>query len=678
MQYPKKLLAAVLAVVLCLGLISCSGNNNQSTGTTTPAKTEDAKTDTTTEAKEESKEEAKSEDTSSDSSAPAGEYLATGTTDVGTPRAETLIVDCTDGTYANPGQFNPYIASTNFGFGMHQLMFSNLWEIDSQKGEQFPALAAEMPKALNDDFTKFEIKLRQGLKWSDGEDFNADDLVFTVNMILNNEVKSQGYLKTVLKGAEKIDDYTVHVETVTSYPRLSNVLGVTIWGNWNFVIVPEHIYKDVDPTTFKDENPVVIGPYTMKEYDPMGNWILYEKRSDWQNTDCGVLFGEPVAKYVLFRYFGPEEKRVMAGINNEIDILCEISSESWEVMQAQQKDARMWLGEYPYASFDDPCGKGIAFNTAKAPFDKAEFRWALALAIDAKQASLSIFNGALRASVLQVPPTGALSNIYYKPMEQWLNEFAFDDGYKPFNPNYALEIAETLKGQGVQGLPESEAELKDLFGIGWWKYDPQKAEELLIKAGLEKKDNKWYFDGKPFSFTVNIPADFETQAMRTGLSAVDQWTKFGLDVTAQKLISAEFGNAERTGQHEVGAYWPHCGIISDVYPNINGWHSKHIVPIGESAPANGSRFKNAEIDKYLDQLEPMQGTDPQIVPITTEMLKVFVKEMPYMPMFGAAKFVPTVSTYWDGAPSSDNAYNGPWWWWSCFKYMLPNIKPVMK
>ncbi len=671
----RRVLAVALMLVFCFGLVNCSsGNANTGNTAPAPAAQTETKTETTTETTD-----TKTETTEAATEAsPAGEAKASGTTDVGTPRAETLIVDCTDGTYANPGQFNPYINSTGYGWGMHQLMFSNLWEIDSQNGEQFPALAAEMPKALDDTFTKFEVKLRQGIKWSDGQDFNADDLVFTVDTVLTKNVKSTGYLGTVLKSAKKIDDYTVEIETVSSYPRLSQVIGVTIWGNWNFTIIPEHIYKDVDPATFKDEKPVVLGPYTVNSYDPQGNWILYEKRADWQNTDCGILFGEPVAKYILFRYFGPEEKRVMAAINNEIDILCEISSESWEVLQASQPDAKMWLDNYPYASFDDPCGKGISFNSAKAPFNKKEFRWALALAMDAKQASLSIFNGALRASVLQVPPTGALSEIYYKPMESWLKDFAFEDGYKPFNPNYAMEIAEELKKQGIQGLPTSEQELKDLFGIGWWKYDPAKAEELLIKAGLEKKDGKWYFEGKPFTFSVNVPADFETQAMRTGLAAVDQWTKFGLDVTATKLISAEFGNAERTGNFDIGAYWPHCGILADVYPNINGWHQKHIVPIGENAPANGSRFKSQVISDYLDKLEVMQSNDPQVVPTTTEMLKEFVKEMPYMPMFGAAKFVPTVSTYWEGAPSSSNPYNGPWWWWSCFKYMLPQIKPVMK
>ena len=47
--------------------------------------------------------------------------------------------------------------------------------------------------------------------------------------------------------------------------------------------------------------------------------------------------------------------------------------------------------------------------------------------------------------------------------------------------------------------------------------------------------------------------------------------------------------------------------------------------------------------------------------------------MPEINFLSGIKFVPTNSTYWEGYPDADNPYNGPWWWWSCFKYMLPNI-----
>jgi len=45
--------------------------------------------------------------------------------------------------------------------------------------------------------------------------------------------------------------------------------------------------------------------------------------------------------------------------------------------------------------------------------------------------------------------------------------------------------------------------------------------------------------------------------------------------------------------------------------------------------------------------------------------------MPWIPMFGTSKFVPVDTYYWTGYPTNENFYEGPWWWWSLFKYMTP-------
>ena len=90
----------------------------------------------------------------------------------GTPRSETLVVEGLDGVIGNPGQSNPHMDGTNFSCGRHQLVYSNLWEMDTIKGVQIPDLAAELPIPLNDDYTSFKVVLTEGIKWSDGEEFD--------------------------------------------------------------------------------------------------------------------------------------------------------------------------------------------------------------------------------------------------------------------------------------------------------------------------------------------------------------------------------------------------------------------------------------------------------------------------------------------------------------------------
>lgn len=609
----------------------------------------------------------------------AGSVYADDTTIAGTARSETLVVEGLDGVISNAGQCNPYMSGTNFSSGLHQLVYSNLWEMNTIEGTQIADLAAEMPEALNDDYTSFRVVLTEGIKWSDGEDFDAEDVVFTLNELirLKDQLTEGAALDLWLESVEYVDKYELIINTKESTPRLAEKLGATVWGN-AYRIIPEHYWSEHDLTTERWENPIGTGPYTLEDYDPNGYWFLYKLRDDVEFSDVGVLTGKtPEVEYVLFTAYGTEEKKTMAMLNNEVDILCDISPEAWEVLQMGNENVACWLDEYPYGCFDDPCARGIVFNCNIAPFDQEEVRWAMALALDIVQVSMDTFDGQMRSACLSIPSSTYMTDAYYAPMRQTLIEYTWEDGYQPFDLDFALKMQEALLEEGNDIVVDmTEDELVDLFGIGWWKHDEEKAEELLTNAGLSRDDaGYWCFEGERVTFEIMSPSGFETQSERLAYACASQWEEFGFDVTVQASESGTFNTVQSTGEYTVGSFWPNGGVLTDLYSKLEQWHSDYWAPQGETTSGYSPRYKSDEMDAILDEMAVIASGD-ETHELSKEALMVLVDDAAYLPMFGTTKLVPTNCTYWTNYPDSENAYNGPWWWWSCFKFIVNEFEAV--
>ncbi len=607
----------------------------------------------------------------------ASATLAQEMTDVGTPRNETLIVDMLNARVGNPTNMNSYQQGVTINHGYHQMAASLLWDIDTAGGSQIPVLAASMPEALNDDFTRFRVPLREGITWSDGEPFTADDVIFTDGMIRGTDALAySAAYRNVIASMTKVDDHTIEIETTRPTPRLSVVLGSVIYGN-NFYVVPQHVWEGEDPATFTNFPPVTISAYKYSDHDPNGSWFLWEKRDDWQNTDIGQMIGEPEPDYVLFRSYGTEERRVLAMANDEMDILTDISPESLDILKGQNENVRAWFTDFPYANLDDPCERGMHFNNAVAPYDMWQTRWALALAINLEQASIATFSGMMRASPLAIPPTEVLMNTYHEPMTEWLKSFELGDGYKPFDPDYAVRLADRLRAEGIENIPEDPAAARELFGVGWWKHDPEQATKLLLDAGFTKDGDTWLKpDGTPWEITIFAPADFEVQSQRLAFAVANEWSRFGIPTQVQQMQAGAFFTAENAGNYEVGSYWgSSCGIIPDVFVRMEGWHKDYVRPIGTPASSNQARYVDDELSGYIDTLREIPADDPQIVEVGTNILKELVQGLPAIEMFGTSKFVPVNETYWTNYPSAENYYEGPWWWWSNFKFIAAQLKP---
>ena len=130
-----------------------------------------------------------------------------------------LAKDLTVGLKSEPSSIDPHYHSLgpNNAFATH--IYGTLVGSDENQ-QHYPDLATSW-KPIND--TTWEFKLRKGVKFHDGSDFTADDVIFTAERA-QNVPKSPSGFGTYLKGKEfiKIDSHTIHIKTKKPYPLMPN------------------------------------------------------------------------------------------------------------------------------------------------------------------------------------------------------------------------------------------------------------------------------------------------------------------------------------------------------------------------------------------------------------------------------------------------------------------------
>ena len=122
-----------------------------------------------------------------------------------------------------------------------------------------------------------------------------------------------------------------------------------------------------------------------------------------------------------------------------------------------------------------------------------------------------------------------------------------------------------------------------------------------------------------------------------------------------------------------------------MYNNINGWDDTTFnYPLGEVASGiSAYRFYDADPElssKITEVVKKIAVTDPnseEIRELTTEFLKLTAEAHLSVDVHSGTKIVPINTTYWTGLQTAENPYEGPWWWWSCFKFSLPHLQSTV-
>jgi peptide/nickel transport system substrate-binding protein len=214
-----------------------------------------------------------------------------------------------------PGQLSRFF-NVQSGSYISNLAVEQLF-VPNGNGEYQPILAAEVPTlengGISPDFLTITYKIRDGIKWSDGEPFTAEDIKFTFDVYQNPESTTQaGTPYSYVESVEVIDPLTVKVQM--------NSINTNFLELWQAVL-PMHKF---DSTIVTQEHelariPLGTGPFIIQEWKT-GDQIVFVRNPNYREP------GKPILDEIVVKIV-PEKETAIAGfLNGEFDYVYFLSA----------------------------------------------------------------------------------------------------------------------------------------------------------------------------------------------------------------------------------------------------------------------------------------------------------------------------------------------------------------
>lgn len=253
----------------------------------------------------------------------------------------------------------------------------------NDEGKVVPALAESW--TISENGAEYTFKLRKGVKFHNGEAFNANSVVATWER--GKQDKMQWKEKfAIAKYVQKVDEYTVKIGTEGPSPLLLRVIA-EFWA-----MIPPRYYQQMGENGFLN-HPVGTGPFMFKEWKK-GDRIIFEANPDyWED-------GYPKVKRLIFRPIPESTTRMAAIQTGEVDIVTRLSSEEAEALKAVPN---VKMINYPvdrvyYIAFNNlTSGKG-------QPTESSLVRKAMNYAVDVQAIIDALFDGYGRQATGLITP----------------------------------------------------------------------------------------------------------------------------------------------------------------------------------------------------------------------------------------------------------------------------------
>ena len=506
----KRALALVLTAAMVLGLTACGGSATETT-------TSDAATEETT--TEDSTAEATDDQTAdeADAAASAGEKILS--VQVG-PDPETI---------------DPALNSAVDGGNMLLHSFECLLAVD-QNGQLAPGQAESWE--TSEDGLTWTFHLRDGLKWSDGSDLTANDFVYSWKRVCDPMVAAP-YAETVLSMVEGYDKAIEgDLDALQVVATDNNTLVVTLSTPCSYFgslaafatlspVQQATVEANGDAWATKAETYISNGPFYVSDWVP-GSYIMMTKNPYYWNADAIKLDG------IKWNLIEDSNAAYSAYQTGEVLMIKDVPTEE---IPSLKENADFYVDPIIGTYY-------LSMNIDREPFNNADVRKALSLAIDRDYVANTLMQGT------------------YSPAGNLMGPGWIDTDGKQFkdNANGGKEYIDTTN----------------------YEADLEEAKQLLADAG--------YPNGEGFptiTYSTNdagyhkVVAEYLQQA----------WAELGIDLQVDIVEWASFTPMRRNGDYDVarngwvGDYSDPSNIL-DLFCSTNG--------------NNDGKFNNADYDAAME------------------------------------------------------------------------------